>query len=358
MIPRILFILKRREDPWGQDNLEYSYSMSSGLFNSVRFLVNMLRDHGVNAVMEEVIDNNCIDKVITKHRPTHVIVEAFWVVPEKFDVLKKLHPSVRWIVRNHSEVPFLANEGVAFGWTIEYLKRGVEIMSNSRRARRELRAVANAHGLPESLLTYGPNVYPDPGVTSLSVRAKRADGFVDVGCFGAVRPLKNTMQQAIAALAFADATGKKVRFHVNSARVEGGGAQIVKNLRALFSGSHSHRLVEHGWLTHPDFLKVLRRIEILMQVSYSETFNIVAADAMAMSVPLVVSDDIPWIGDYAVAEPNDVQSMVDVMLRIWNEDPFQANVRLHRQRRDLMLYCRDAESQWLGRFQPSLLARQ
>src|SRR5829696_7169995 len=358
MIPRILFILKRREDPWGEDNMEYSYTMSSGLHNSVRFLVEMLQNHGVIAEMEEAIDNNCIDRLVTQHRPTHVILEAFWVVPSKLDVLKPLHPTARWLVRNHSEIPFLANEGIAFEWTLGYLRRGVEVMCNSRRARRDMRAVASSHGLPEALITYAPNVYPDTSVAALSRKDKRADGFVDIGCFGAIRPLKNQMQQAVAAITFGDIVERKVRFHVNSSRVEGGGGPIVKNLRALFDNSPNHELVEHGWLQHHEFIDVLRGIEMLMQVSFSETFNIVAADAMTMSVPLVVSEDIPWVGKYAHADANSVESMVNLMLKIWEESPRRAAVRLHEQRRDLMLYCRDAEGPWLGRFRPAFAARQ
>lgn len=330
--------------------MEYSCSMSSGLFNSARFVADMLHNHGVHVDVVEAIDSNCIDRLITEKRPTHVILEAFWCVPSKIDVLKRLHPTVRWIVRNHSEVPFLSNEGVAFEWTIEYLRRGVEVMCNSRRARRELRIVAAAHGLPETLVTYGPNVYPDPSVESLSVRAKRSDGYIDIGCFGAIRPLKNQMQQAIAAVAFGDIVQRKVRFHINSVRVEGGGGPIVKNLRALFQNAHGHKLKEHGWLKHHQFLKVLSGIEMLMQVSFTETFNIVAADAMAMSVPLVVSGDIPWVGKYAHADANNVESMINLMMTIWEETPHRSHVRLHEQRRDLMSYCRESEAKWLERF--------
>ena len=64
----------------------------------------------------QVVDNNDIDREIVKFQPTVVIIEAFWVVPDKFDILKILHPKVVLVVRNHSEIPFLANEGVAFEW--------------------------------------------------------------------------------------------------------------------------------------------------------------------------------------------------------------------------------------------------
>lgn len=350
MIPRLLFVMKRRDHHWGDHC--YSHSMSSGLFNSVRFIIDMLRRHGVDANAEQAIDNNCIDRLVTKHRPTHVIIEAFWVVPEKFDVLKPLHRSVRWIVRNHSEIPFLANEGIAIGWARDYMRRGVEVMSNAPRAVQAMRTLATANDLSELLATYGPNVYPEPASSGIGPHLNRSGPVINIGCFGAVRPLKNQLQQAFAAIEFGDALGKQVRFHINGARLEGGGGHILKNLRALFSDAHGHQLVEHPWCKRDEFLALVGAMDIVMQVSYSETFNIIAADAMMQSVPVVVSPDVRWLGSYARADPNRPDQIIALMLQIWEENPFWAEHRLHQQRRDLLTHCRAAAGVWLDRFPP------
>jgi hypothetical protein len=76
----------------------------------------MLVANGVDSTIIEVIDNNGIDREVTKYKPTHVIIEALWVIPSKFEILTKLHPNVKWIIRLHSEIPFLANEGIAMEW--------------------------------------------------------------------------------------------------------------------------------------------------------------------------------------------------------------------------------------------------
>lgn len=349
MIPRLLFILRKREDPWGVPG-GYTHSLSSGLSNSVRFLVSGLKALGVVADSAEAIDNNCIDRLVTAHNPTHVILEAFWVVPEKLDVLKPLHPTVRWIVRNHSEMPFLANEGCALQWVIGYMQRGVEVMSNSPRAVASLKSLAGATGLPESLSTYGPNIYPEQGLPAVVPHINHHDPVVNIGCFGAIRPLKNHLQQALAALSFGDATAQRIAFHINGTRCEGGGNPILKNLRSVFDAAHRHQLVEHPWMPHEDFLRVMEMMDIAMQVSYTETFNIVAADAVAMSVPVICSNDIPWIGDYAHVDPNDIDGITHGLIQIYQEGSWAASRRLHHQRRDLMAYCRDAETVWLARF--------
>jgi hypothetical protein len=336
---RILFLTNRAS---------YGDATPNGVSVAVDLAADMLTRAGVTSKGVMVHDNNDIDREVTAFQPTHVVIEAFWVVPEKFDELKPLHPTVRWIVRNHSAMPFLAQDGIAIEWIAAYLKRGIEVMSNDPRTAQDLRAVAAGLGLPESLITVGPNVYPEPGVRDVKPHISREGAAVTVSCFGAIRPTKNVLTQAVAALRFADAIGKRLRF-VISAKDECGGEPIVKNLRALFAGG-PHALVEQAWLPHDEFVASLSTVDIALQVSFSETFNLVAADAMAASVPLVVSPDVPWIGEYAHADPTSTDSIAAVMLEIWREDERKALARLHRQRKDLMRYCSDAEAIWLARF--------
>jgi hypothetical protein len=143
-IPRVLFLLKQRDVKF-YDIGSGQYSTSSGLLNSATFVVEMLTKNHVDAKLVHVIDNNCIDREITKYKPTHVVIEALWVVPDKFHVLRKLHPDVKWIVRIHSEIPFLANEGMAMEWFYRYLAHdNVIIAPNSPRTTDDLRLLAQA----------------------------------------------------------------------------------------------------------------------------------------------------------------------------------------------------------------------
>jgi hypothetical protein len=132
---KVLFILKKRGLPYYQSEVSTTYgSFSSGLFNSVRFIYEMLLKHHVEAHIVEVVDNNDIDREVAKFRPDVVIIEALWVVPSKFEVLRKLHPKVQWVVRIHSEVPFIASEGVAMEWIFGYAEQAnVVIAPNTER---------------------------------------------------------------------------------------------------------------------------------------------------------------------------------------------------------------------------------
>ena len=108
---KVLFILKRREDY--NAVVHSNVGLSTGLFNSANFMNEMLQNMGIESNIEVAVDNNCIDRFVTKYKPDFVIIEALWVVPSKFSVLQKLHPKVTWIIRLHSEMPFMAGEGPA-----------------------------------------------------------------------------------------------------------------------------------------------------------------------------------------------------------------------------------------------------
>lgn len=294
---KVLFILKKRLKYCG----EYSQEFPSGLFNSAKFVSDMLNDNGIKSKVVEVIDNNDIDRVVHKHRPDVVIIEALWVVPEKFEVLKKFHPNVKWIVRIHSETPFLAQEGIAVEWIKRYVQiPNVYVATNSLRGLDDLRILS---GSEQNL--YLPNFYP-----LLCKLRGRKSGILNIACFGAVRPFKNHLTQAVAAIRYGKLTGKKVRFHINGTRCEQKGDSVLKNLRALFAGTEND-LIEHEWMEHKDFLKLLSSVDLSMSVSFSETFCIVAADAVASGIPIVVSPQVPWSIATSQADPNDSKDIFE-----------------------------------------------
>lgn len=279
---RVLFILKKRTI-----YSEYSYSeVNSGLFNSATFVEKMLYENNIQSSLVEVTDNNEIDKYVTEFKPTHVIIEALWVVPEKFEILQKLHPTVTWIIRLHSELPFLANEGVAINWLKGYTKYdNVIIGANSQYL------IDAMEPILKSKIMYMPNYYPD---FCLSARGKKNKKEVQIGIFGAIRPLKNVLTQAVAAITYAESEYKKLVLHINTERIEQKGENVLKNVRALFEGTN-HELVEHKWLKHCDFVRLVATMDLGLQVSLTETYNIVAADFVQQEIPVITSKEITFI---------------------------------------------------------------
>ena len=347
--PKVLFILKRRDD---YNIHKHSHiGLSTGLFNSASFMDQMLRDSGIDSHLSVVIDNNCIDREVTKHKPTHVIIEALWVVPSKFHILSKLHPKVKWIIRLHSEMPFLAGEGMAMDWLGDYLGfKNITIGANAPRALDEVRLYLR-HKLNCSeeeirkRVIYFPNYYPQEFKHKPFDKTKE---HIDISCFGAIRPLKNHIIQALAAVKFAEKIGKKLRFHINSGRIEMNGNPVLNNLKALFVHLYDegHELIHHEWTPRKEFLELCASMDIGMQASISETFNIVGADTITEGVPLVGSKEIPWAISIFCGDPLNTTDIYNKLLITYCLP--QVNVYLNQKK--LKRYTNKTKKIWINYF--------
>ena len=346
---KIIFILKKRHD-YNSDK-DSHIGLSTGLYNSALYVNEMLINAGVDSQVEVVNDNNDIDRVVTKHKPTHVIIEALWVVPEKFKILCKLHPKVMWIIRLHSNFPFLANEGVTFQWIGEYVTYPTLFVAlNSDRALNEIRNFCKSkmswtNEETKERVIYLPNYYPQDYKTKEYHKHKE---HIDISCFGAVRPFKNHIIQAMAAIEFADKIDKKLRFHINVGRIEQKGDSIMKNLEYLFESiAHcDHELVKHEWKPGDDFKKLSGKMDIAMQVSLSETFNIVGADSISQGVPLVGSLEIPWLSRIFSANPTHSKNIYRSLLLTH----FVPDLNVKWNQSKLTKYTNKTEKIWLKYF--------
>ena len=345
---KLLFVLKKR-DHFNVEKDIYT-GLSSGLHNSVSFVVDMLNKNGVDATLSIVNDNNAIDHEISINKPNYVIIEALWVVPEKFKILMALYPKVKWIVRIHSEISFIAGEGIAMGWIAEYLKQGVLIVCNSQRMASEVRYYAKtlfncndktAEKMVPLLTNYYPLVFKQ-SKPHITVGDK-----LNIGCFGAIRPLKNQLIQAMASLRLANHLNKKLYFHINYDRIEMGGNPILHNLRDMFKNleERGHVLVNHEWAGHEDFKNICHDMDMGMQVSFTETFNIVGADIISEGVPLIGSD-IPWMDKGYTVNVDDSEIIYKKML--YSYDNSRKNVVDNQK--SLKKYCEKTQSMWLEFF--------
>lgn len=277
----------------------------SGLLNSAMITAGQLEKHlSVKTVIEVCVDGNECDKFLTMHRPKVCIIEAIWVTPTKLKELQDLHKRVKFVVLVHSEVSFLANEGNAIEWIFDYNDLDHAFPGfNSERTFRQFQEL----GIMD---VYLPNVYLD---VEFKGREKRDHcGTINVGCFGAIRPFKNQLIQAMAAVTFANRNNWHLHFHMNTTRAEQGGESVLKNIRALFE-TNKHELIEHGWKTREEFFELISRMDICLQVSLTESFNITAADSVHENVPVVVSPTIDWMPGDQQADTEDIEDIVKKM---------------------------------------------
>lgn len=344
---RSLFILKRREDYSQDPSYSSSYQVATGMYNSAKFVVDELLAAGKEAKVVLVTDNNCIDRVVSEYKPTHVFLEGLWVVPAKFEELKRIprHRDVKWVVRIHSEIPFLATEGIALDWIAKYIRAGVYVAPNAPRALEQIKWLASSmigKDAASELIQYLPNCYPvDFTPYPLSPAQPVVKDTIDIACFGAYRPMKNHLQQAFVALRYAEEQGKRLRFHTNG-RMDQAGQQPAKNVKHLIEAAGAE-LVIHEWEDRETFLHSLQNIDVLLQISISETFNIVAADATLVGTPILVSKEISW----AYPTYGDPQSVADCLRKlhlIMNNKSFFIN----GNRAGLNIYAGASRRRWIS----------
>jgi len=327
-MPRILFVLKRREDFDPDKHVELS--QQCGLYNSIKYVHDMLLSNGFESQLSICIDNNCINGYIYKLKPDIVIVEALWVVPSKIRLLQSMYPNIKWIIRLHSAIPFLSVESSqSMKWLADYCRiDNTFIGVNDPRLLNELSIylsnIIENKDTSSSRIIYLPNYYPVND--NKKSKGLISDDTINIACFGAIRPFKNNMTQSLASIEFCKRKNKKLRFHINSGRNELNGGNVYENLIQLFSNldNNQYSLICHPWASRDDFLKICSEIDIGMQVSFTETFNIVGCDIITNGVPVIGSSEIPWLNKRYTASSQDIEEIIDKLLLTY--DNLERNV--------------------------------
>lgn len=282
---KILFILKQRF---------YSKNNSYGLVNSASQVADYLTSLGNECKVVSVVDGNFIDKELYTFKPDVVVIEALWVTGSKLKELMELkrYENIKWVVRVHSDIGFLAAETMATQFINDYveLNKSNLYISMNNNAFNEHISEAMQHDF-----IYLPNIIT---VKDEKINKNRVSkNHIDVGCFGSLRILKNHCYQALCAMELANRLGKKLRFHITvdiNMNEANNRYPVLKNLEEIFKNS-KHQLVKHDWQENNEFQKLIKQMDFGMQLSYTESFNIVAADFVNANVPIVVSDAIRWM---------------------------------------------------------------
>jgi hypothetical protein len=243
---------------------------------------------------------------------THALLEAPWVDGWNMRALCIDYPNVHFLVRTHSQIGFLQVEAGAVTIIRELLILQDHLLN--------LTVVANNQRLAQFLTeTYGapclylPNLYDDERAHRRRHRGPHAHRQLRVGSFGALRLLKNHSSSAAAALMIAERRGCDLEFWISVNREENIGAHgIVQTLRNMFSGLRWARLVESPWEDWGQFRRTVAHMDLCLQPSFTETFNITTADAVAEGVPAVVSSAIDWLPRHWQAEPDFVEDIARV----------------------------------------------
>jgi hypothetical protein len=338
---KILFILKER--PYYTNNTSVK---SYGLINSSKHLAMYLEDLGYHVDVVTVIDGNGVDKVLYDYKPDMAIIEALWVSPAKLKELMEMkrYAKIKFVVRIHSDIGFLSAETMSLSYVNGYIalgKKNLSIAPNHKHFTEYL-SFALRHDLD-----YLPNIIHEVEHERWQNYARHDSHTINVGCFGALRLLKNQPFQALCAIKAADDMGKKLHFHVTAdVHIDPSVNPVLKNLQELFKNSY-HKLIEHDWKENDDFIELIKEMDMGMQLSYTESFNIVTADFINCDVPIMVGDAIRWMPNILKTSTIDYDAAVKKFISVYkNLD--SSFIRL-LMRRSLSRYNKEAKKAW-GKF--------
>jgi glycosyltransferase involved in cell wall biosynthesis len=298
-------------------------------------IAKVLQSNGIGASVFSIRDAKELERyIVGEPQTTHVVISAPWIPIVDLNRLVLRFPHIQWTVNCHSNVGFLqadSNGVQLLRKYIDYEKGSLNfrVSGNSKKFVRWLRESYRCNAF------YLPNLYFLDNTVRTIPRPWRG-GTLKIGCFGATRPQKNLMSAAGAALLLKEWFNVDVELCLSSGRTEGGGNTILNAIRAMVDGIPGIKIVHNSWAAWPQFRKFVSTMNLLLQPSYTESFNMVTADGIAEGVPSVISEAIEWVPRYWVANMDDVNDIARVGRQLI-EDPrsvYDGLVHLEQHNRD------------------------
>lgn len=268
-----------------------------------------LKQHGIQAEVWSILTTeDLVEKIEEDHhknhkKPTHIIISAPWVPTALLAELTCKYRHIKFTVVSHSNVGFLAADrnGIKLLREEIILQKHVhnfQVAGNSKRFA-DWATVAW-----DEEVAFLPNLY---NVAHMKLKHKRWSKreTLRIGCFGAVRPLKNQITAAAAALAIARKLDVHTEIWFNSGRNEGGSFSSMNTIEQLVGKIDGFKIRHMPWAPWHKFREFVGTMHLNLQPSYTESFNMVVADSVYESVPAVVSEAICWTPHEWIANSDD-----------------------------------------------------
>jgi hypothetical protein len=235
--------------------------------------------------------------------PTHVIINALWIPSAELEAMAHEHPEVVFTVVSHSNFAFLAADPHA----VKLLREAVDLQhhtSNVKVAGNSTKFTDEATTLWGVNVTHLPNLY-DLSEPMAPAKSRWTGDALRLGLFGAARILKNGLTAAAAAVDLALTLNVQTELYVSEKDETGA-------IRELTDGVRNLRVVHTGWLQWPAFRRLVAQMHLVLQPSFTESFNVVVADSVHAGVPAVCSEAIDWVPHFWQANPDDAGDVARV----------------------------------------------
>lgn len=283
----------------------------------------VLQRDGIPTEVWPVLSHTDLRERLSESPADQVIISAPWIATVHLQELCLSFPKTTFCVNCHSNVGFLQADrnGVKLVREDMELEMGNSNFHLAGNCRRFCDWVRQAFGSP---CAYLPNLYYVESDAAFRERVF-SGGTLRIGIFGATRPLKNLMSAAGAALEISRNLRVPLELWMSAGRAEGGGESVIAAVQEMLSGLPNVKLVQNGWQSWPKFRRVVGHMHLLLQPSYTESFNMVTADGIAEGVASVVSSAIDWVPDYWKADMDNVGSIARVGRHLLADDQAPAD---------------------------------
>lgn len=303
-----------------------------------------LQEMGIRAQVFALKDDQALKDLLANADPlpTHVNIAAPWILTTTFQELCAMYPDTQFSMTSHSNVGFLQADinGISLIKQALDLEGGTSNFHLAGNSREFQNWVENTFKAP---CTYLPNLY------YLHDKMGQGDGWswdggsLRIGCFGATRIQKNFVSAVAAAMEIASWTGVQTQIWINSGRDDGPESNRLRlAIGQLVSEMPNVSLQLYNWSSWGAFKRLLGTMNLLIQPSYTESFNMVTADGIVMGVPSVVSDAITWAPDNWMARVDDTTDIARTGLALLS-DP----TTLQDGVKALKGYVRDGRRAWV-----------
>ena len=331
--PHVLIFYKSKSS--GPHNSYQAGGLSANAHHSVAVLNKM----GVKAEAHSVRDYHDLDSQLHhinhKHPVTNVIIEAVWVTAFQLERLGFLYPEIDFVVRAHSKAAFIVSEAEA----VDLLREIIEL----HKKHPKLHFSSNNHEFAKSLAEVYGNCLYLPNLYDMKDLHKQdhCHDILKIGSYGASRLLKLHTSAALAALQVAKEMNKQLEFYINVDATPGG--QSVRNtIRNMYKNLDWAKLIEIPWEKPKDFQYSIGHLDLLYQLSATESYCLTAADAIDAGVPVVVGPAIEWIDKKYQALIDDTTNAAHLGVKVIKDH----HRVVKEQKKMLKKFVTEAEEVW------------
>lgn len=278
-----------------------------GMGVTAAYTAKTLNHHGYYAEARPIFGADDLSVYIQSQEPTrrpvtHVVICAQWIDTKSMATMVRRFPHIHFALNCHSNAGFLQAEPPAITLIRDAINLEMTLF-NFHAASNNLhlaQALQHSYGQP---VTHLPNLYFLHGEEPVC-RPLWAGGMLRIGCFGSLRPYKNFSTAIVAAIELTNQLKCHSEIWINSGREDGHGNVVYRAAVAWTQGLPNVTLKLLPWSQWADFRRFVGSMNLLLQPSYTETFNNVTADGITAGTPSVVGEAIDWV-------PNSWQANVD-----------------------------------------------